>query len=290
MPTIILCTISLEGLGPQGILIRKLGRESLPLTAQTVDDLAVQAESLWRDYATGTPLPSGQRLGHRTAYARSLFIEDSTENDFQKIVVNNSPEAEGIENGEPQRDLKENLLHSAKARRAKDGTLYMYIPFRHFTPGYGPASHRMPRNLYRFMLRQEPSHIRSMGTRPNENPNVASPSRVPQARYHWGHALKLAELNTLGIPSNRRAATAINPAWKGDSRVGMYHFIHPTNPHHGQYLTFRTMSQKSQGWIKPATPGFHVAQHVADQMRPIVVEFVARAFQEDLQNAVPGQQ
>ena len=288
MATIILCTISLEGLGPQGILIRRMNRESLPLTSQTVDDLAAQAESLWRNYATGTPLPSGQRLGYRKDYARGLYVEDSTENEFQRIVGNRSPEAEGIEDGEPQKDLKEALLHSSKARRAKDGTLYMYIPFRHYTPGYGPASQRMPRNLYRFMLKQEPSSIRSMGTRANENPNVAQPARVPKARYHWGYALQRADLQALGVPSNRRGATALNPAWKSDSRVGMYHFVHPTNPHHGQYLTFRTMSQKSQGWIKPAVPGYHVAQHVADEMRPIVVEFVARAFQEDLQNVAGG--
>ena len=284
-PVTVPATIDLTILGPESILIRRLGPNVFPVTAAWVERIAGQAQALWRGYEVGAPLPNGRKLHIRTGeYVRSFYMKKTYHNDLMWEVGNTAPHAAAIEEGSAETDLKEMLLRSLKAKRARAGHLYMHIPFRHGTPGTTAISYggnELPRSVYQFMLQQRPSHVTAVSER--ESGQLASnrlthqQERVARFHYQWGYRLKKQDVAALGVTGGQARRLA-----------GLVHFTHPTNAHHGQYMTFRTISQRSTGWIRPPQPGFHVAQVVADQMRPLVQEFIPRAFARDIQSVING--
>ena len=285
MPPPFQATIDLSVLGPEGILVRKLGPNVFPITASWVERLAGQAAALWRGYAMGAPLPDGRKLQVRSGeYARSIQAEKARANDLMWEVYNTSTHAWAIEEGSPETDLKDMLLRSLKAKRAKAGHLYMSIPFRHGTPGTTAISYggnEIPRSVYQFMLQQTKSHVTGVSDRPSgqraSNVLTHQPERVPRFHYQWGYRLTKQNLAQLGANEGQQRRMA-----------GMVHFANPENANHGHYMTFRTISQRSNGWIRPPIQGRHIARLVAEQMRPLVREFLPQAFALDWQSVVNG--
>lgn len=131
--------------------------------------------------------------------------------------------------------------------------------------------------------RRDPSRVVGMGTRVSGTGaydiNTRAPLLVPQRRYVWGARLDKGDLAAMGANAadQKRMAGMVN--FRGAGRGGAAH---------STFLSFRVMSEKSRGWIKPAVEGHHVARTVADQLRPLAEPVFRRAMEEDVKALIGG--
>jgi hypothetical protein len=218
-------------------LVAFLGPGDFPEYTQAADELAAHAERLYKGYCLGEPTPSGRTIARPSgALARSVHRDSS--GPLLWILRNDAPYAKGLEEGLPERDMKKDLATSPRARRAKDGSLYLIIPFRHGVPG-SRGLNPMPRAVYR--QAQALAHSRTLGA-PSARMS-ATGFEVPRFTYRWNGRLSAGDLSDTGMDEAtvRRHAGIVRMGRQGQT----------------SYMTFRVMSEKSpQGsWVRPATPG-----------------------------------
>lgn len=268
--------------------ISPLTAEVFPTLAAAVRRIAEAALEQWRAYANGAPLPGGGTIHNRTGeYARSIQLRQI--GPFSAEVYSNLSYADTIEDGGPAYDMKRMLDTSLKVRMSKKGNRYLIIPFRHNAPG-SVLGQQMPGSVYEWWkgpsrqassitlryLRPAFIHAYDIGThqRLKELPRQHMWGSVPDWRYQWGTRLTAADLSDMGIDG------------KESKRLkGMVMFRKPGGTGRGahtQYITFRTMSDRSRGWIRPKQEGKHPARITAEQLQPVAEEAFARAMEEDL--------
>jgi hypothetical protein len=162
-------------------------------------------------------------------------------------------------------------------RVSKSGSRFLYIPFRHNTPGHGAIGNPMPHSIYGLAKAMTPSRIVGQGSRPSGTGAFSIKTRthlmVPQNKYQWGASLPAG------------LSPKLKPHHKTDIHAGMKRFdtSTPGGAKSSSYLTFRTMSEKSQGWIVPAQAGQKIAQGVVDRMKPKA----EGAFAEAVKRSIP---
>lgn len=218
-------------------LVAFLGPTDFPEYTRAAEEVAAHAERLYRDYCLGEPTPSGRTLQRPSgALARAIHREPSGV--LQWTLRNDAPYAEGLEVGFPERDLKRCLPTAPRARRAKDGSLYLIVPFRHGVPGTRGMV-PMPQGVYR--MARTLQHSRTLGAPTTRT--SATGYEVPRFTYRWNGRLTAQSLSGAGI------GPAAVRRFEGMVRMG--------RKGHTSYLTFRVMSEKSPvgSWIRPATPG-----------------------------------
>lgn len=241
-------------LGSKLDLVTAINKQVFPLLNQAVKAVAQQTAINWQQAVYGAKLWQGEK----DAYASSITW--SMTGDWSAVVETDYKYAEEIETGRPSRDLKRMLNTSLKVRQSKNGTRYLYIPFRHNNPS---ASKGMPEHIYAQAKNLAASTIIGMGKRKSglDAMDVKTKSylTVPQAKYNWGERL----------PSG--LAQKMKPHHKTDIYAGMVRFD-TTTPNSSKkssaYLTFRTMSEKSSGWIIPAQEGQYLVRKVVSEMQP----------------------
>lgn len=254
-----------------------------PNLAYAVRRIAEQAQQQWMAYASGAPLPNGAVIHSRSgAYLRSIQLREM--GPFSAEVFSELPYADGIERGMPARDLKRMLDTSLKVRISKDGKRYLIIPFRRGTPGavgFGknvmpPAVHDLWRDPTAAL---KPSRVTGMGSRVSGtgayDVRTKSLYLVPQRQYQWGDRITKPMLHAAGVHGQaaKRMAGMVqmqNPSGQGGGK-------------HSQYLTFRVMSETSNGWLVPAQPGKWPAKTVAEQLQPIAEKAMSAAVERDIQ-------
>lgn len=229
--------------------------------ASALDVTADDAEGLYRGYLQGHPIPGRGALKNPSgALAKSVTRRAEG---WMRYLGNSSDHAKAVEDGAPARDMKKSLATSKKARRAKDGSLYLIIPFRHFTPSDQRPS--MPKEIYALANALSRSYQRGQdGYRLS-----ATGHFVPRWRYQWGGSL----------PSKKALQAAGFSAAVASRYAGLYKF---GEPRHTNYITFRVMSEKSTGWIRPAMEGkkpLETALKVATERN---LGNLARAFEADI--------
>jgi hypothetical protein len=244
--------------------------------AAVCDEVAAESLELYRFYCRGGRLPNGSSL--QTAKAGGLHdAAELVQDGFLNYRLHNPlPYADAIEKGTKARDMKLSLPGAEKARRAKDGTLYLIIPFRHSIPGASATGMRpMPKPIHQMAKKLAPSHI--AGTR--LEPSVTHPGKMVSRNVYknaegestWGDKLTAAQLAKAGH------------SFKTQSRyAGMYKFGKPGATTHNQFITFRVMSQKSKGWIVPARPGLWLARTAKEEAFNRFGEEMSRALLADL--------
>ncbi|HWY23760.1 MAG TPA: hypothetical protein VNX47_02510 [Nevskia sp.] len=264
---------------PFGITLPAGGAVSItfPNLAEAVRQLAEFGQAQWLDYARGAPLPDGRSIpslaGGNGEYLRSIVL--SQQGDLHWRVSTDWPGADRIEEGLPSYDMKQMLRTSAKVRVNKRGGRYLIIPFQHGTPGTVGFRSVMPEHVYELARQMRASHV--TGSRRVNNAiglhDIATrkPVRVVRRTYSYGDRLPA------GLVSKAREGH------RTDQMAGMYRFDSPTGGH-SRFLTFRTMSERSQGWIRGAIPGFWPARTVAEQIRPQAEAIFQEALQEDVKN------
>lgn len=216
--------------------------------AETSAVVASHSLMLYQGYLKGMPLPNGtsvQRpsgnLAKRATLAEPSFLDFRLENDAEY--------AEAVEKGTKQRDMKEMLPTAKKARRAKDGSLYLIIPFRHGSQEDSVGLAPMPQTVYQLAKKLQRSSVvghkmEMSGTGFMVQRNVYNPG-------YTKNALTVGQLAASGH------------SFKQQNRYqGMYKF---GAVGHSSYVTFRVMSEKSSGWILPARPGLFPAKNAAEE-------------------------
>lgn len=238
-------------LGDKLDMMKVVNKEVFPLLNQAVRAVAAQTAANWQQAVYSAKLWSGEK----DAYAKSISWKMT--GDFSGYVEATYKYAEEIENGRPARDLKAMLNTSKKVRSSKNGVRFLYIPFRHNTPGNGALAHAMPPDIYAMAKNLEASMVVGQTTRQSGQKGMQHLS-VPQSIYKWGGRLPA------GLAPKLKAHHASDPY------AGMVRFntSTPGGAKSSQYLTFRTMSEKSKGWIVPPQEGQKIAEGVVNDIRP----------------------
>lgn len=240
-----------------------------PLLNQAVRAVAFQTSANWKQAVMENKLWSGEK----DAYVKSISWRMT--GDLSAIVEATYRHAEEIESGRPAKDLKKMLGTSLKVRTSSTGTRYLYIPFRHQIPGADAIGQAMPASIYAMAKEMAPSSVvgqyqRLSGTGAHDI-KTRKHLTVNQNQYKWGDHLPAG------------LAPKLNPNHKTDPYAGMVRFDTSTaNAKSSVYLSFRTMSEKSQGWIVPAKPGLNIAKKVVDEMQPLAENAFAEAIKRTL--------
>lgn len=195
-------------------------------------------------------------------YAASIKVRSI--NAFEAEIWSDYKNAAEIETGRPAKDLKRMLDTSTRVRISAKGARYLIIPMRHNTPGSDAHANPMPPDIYAAAKNMKSSSVVGQGVRLSGlnayNTKSRTPIIVPQNVYQWGGKLgAVASKNHAGMVKMKESS--------GGS----------------SYLTFRVMTEQSQGWIIRAKPGLHIAQNVTDELRPLF----ERAIEEAVKSALP---
>lgn len=256
------------------------GKLLFPHLAYAVEQVAAAAHAKWIGYAQGAPLPDGKPIKARSgAYLKSIKIEQT--GPLRWSIFSDAPYASAIEYGTQPYDMKKALATSPRVRRTKDGTRYLIIPFRWGTAGtatFGRNTMNAPEHALAKQL--APSHITGTGTRPSGN---YPGQTVPQHGYHWGGRLSHGDLKQAGL----RGLTFAQ-AKRARNLIGMVKFQQPDSSKHSQYLTFRVMSEKSNGWIRPAVPGRYPLRSAVRAIKPEAEKVFQAALQKDVDAIMGG--
>jgi hypothetical protein len=237
-----------------------IGVESFPRYAAAAETISENAEILYKDYLLGKTLPSGKAVRNPAKEAAEGVVRKAA-GVLQWDLMNTDDSAKGIEEGTDAFDMKSVLPKSKKARMGKGG-LYLIIPFRHGTPSAKYIS-PMPQSVYKMAKQLAYSyHLGTVGSRKS----AATGAIVPVFGYQWGDKLKAG------------LAPKMKPEHKTDIYAGMYRF---NGPKQSEFITFRTMSQSSSGWIKKATPGLFPLQTAIQVSMTEGIPALGAAFQED---------
>lgn len=241
---------------------RVITAEVMPLLSQAVRTVLQQGAANWIEAVHRAKLWSGEK----DAYAATIRYEMT--GDFSGVIFSDYKHAEEIESGRPARDLKKMLDTSMKVRVTKKGTRYLVIPFRHGTPGNNAHGPSMPPAVYQMAKTLELSkitgHTKRLSGTGASSIKTQGPAMVRQRVYAWGGRLEGAD-----VPKHQQGMVRMNTA-TGEGKKS------------SAYLTFRIMSENSNGWIVPPQPGLRLAENVANELRPLA----ERAFQDAVKRTV----
>ena len=265
MTQVLNVSIDLSGLTQLGTLVREQVFSRLNTAVEEVAQAGVER---WQRAVLAAPLWSTE------AHAYAATSRYEMKGPYAAEIISDYKYVEDIETGRPAYDQKIWLQTSAKVRISKTGHRYLIIPFRHNTPGNAALAPAMPPAVYSAAKELKASQITAHGTRPTQNPAIAyqAPGTTVRTRkYLWGGRLEAG------------LAPKLQTRHKTDPFAGMVRFKEATGG--STYLTFRTMSDKSNGWIIPAKPGMYIAQKVADSLQRTAQDAFGSAVQEDIGSA-----
>lgn len=273
-----------------GVVLSSTLPAHAPVNAATFPSLAMAvraatqaAHQMWVNYAMGAPLPDGRAIKNSTgAYARSIMTREM--GDFAGEVFTDLAYAAAIEDGTPARDMHDMLGRSLKTRVGKDGKRYLIIPFRTYHSN-AVVGARMPAAIedwWKGVPKDQSSRVTGRGRRLSGTGafdiKTRAPLTVPAWKYRWGTKLSANTIRSMGLGEEAVKRYA-----------GMYRFQKPKAEHgkltgaqHTQFISFRTMKEGGTGWRQAARPGYHVAQAVADQIRPLAEVHFREAMAEDV--------
>lgn len=237
---------------------------------QSVSDLAQTGVERWREAIDSAP---GLWQGERDAYKASIHATQV--GPYAWEIASNYSYVEDIETGRPARDLKAMLSTSLKVRVSKKGVRYLIIPFRQNTPGHDAHARAMPPAVYAKAKALAPSlitgHVARRSGTGAWDIKTQEPARVRQRLYAWGDRLEAG------------LAPKLQTHHKSDPYAGMVRMKESTGG--STYMTFRVMSERSNGWIVPPQPGLFIAKAVAESLQRTAGRDFPEAVQKDLDAA-----
>jgi len=205
-------------------------------------------------------------------------------------VANTAPYARYLEEGHGGFHLPTSIdwgkaTGKGTAKANKEGRRYLRIPFRHMTPGTpagGISSARkrmmMPSGVYRDALTALRGDRRSREARRAVGRLAMAGTRLsrPYGLGTFPEALRLRAVQQEGMPGY---------TWRSRTYEGLMR-REQVSPASGAksstYMTIRTLTEDSVGWYIPPAAGFHFAEHVVEQVRPMIEDLVAEAARDDV--------
>ncbi|HGX3708886.1 TPA: hypothetical protein ACNEJR_003647 [Escherichia coli] len=257
-------------------LLEVVNKQSMPYLHAAVNAVGMKLAATWVEEVQKAKLWSVEK----DQYAQSIKWQMT--GDFTGYVEAGYKWAKEIEDGRPARDLKKMLGTSLKVRRTKQGTRFLVIPFRHNIK-------KMPPELYAQAKALEASKVTGSGFRRSgeivgfgmkampkayqkKNPFLTNISTrqaqtVKKATYQWGGRIQAGFFGP--NPNKTLPGNGANPRSPYDTAAGMVRFDTSSGAQKSSaYLTFRVMSEKSQGWIVPMQPGQKIAKKALDKVKP----------------------
>ena len=198
--------------------------------------------------------------GEKSPYYHSIKWRFTSPDNSSAEIFTEYKLAKEIEDGRPAKDLKQILQRSPRVRVSQSGSRYLYIPFRHSveelkSAGLYNAVKPTKNDRNGFLS----STIRETTLRES---HVRTNMLVHKQNYAWGSRLKVeGKHNHL----YRFDTSTVNPE-TGKKQT------------HSNYLTFRTMSSTSSGWIIPARPGLKLAEQTENWLQREAYGIVKSAF------------
>ncbi|EIP9221090.1 hypothetical protein LT875_002537 [Salmonella enterica] len=242
-----------------------VNKEVFPYMHTAVNAVGQKVAAKWAEEVYKAKLWSVEK----DRYAQSISFQMT--GDFSGVVQASYKYAKEIEEGRPARDLKRMLGTSLKVRRTKTGTRFLVIPFRHNIKNMPPALAAQAKALEASkitgMTQRRSGEITDLspkfGMRPAKvqnqflsNPKTRGPMMVRQAQYKWGGRIAAGFFGP-------------NPKGKTDIAAGMVRMDTSSGgAKSSAYMTFRIMSEKSQGWIVPQQPGQFIARKTVQTIAP----------------------
>lgn len=241
----------------------------LPHTAEAVDRAADSVVGIWSQVASGA-------FKHTTGlYIHGIErgkIYPFNGDKFHSAVINTLPHAKILEDGYGSFDMKKMLRTSHQVRISKKGKRYLIIPFRHGIGG-------MPKKVYAEAKELTISHRTGI----HREPSIQGAKSFKQAR------LQLIQGHPRG-----KFAYRFRSDWGGKLKqgtveggtpkkyIGMVRFPREQWETTGtKYLTFRVMSEDSEGWIHPGIPPMKIAQRSLNASKFPVQRLIQQGFEED---------
>lgn len=233
--------------------------------------VAATAQTIYERWVDSVMKAPGIWMGEKDAYAQSIKVRSIS--GFEAEVWSDYKHAAEIETGRPARDLKKMLDTSMKVRISAKGARYLYIPMRHNTPGNDALANPMPQSVYDAAKNLSPSSIVGQSARLSGTGAYDVKTKqaylVPKHEYQWGGRLPAG------------MAPKLKPEHKTDIYAGMTKFKNAAGG--SSYLTFRTMSENSPGWIIPAKPGLFIVRNILDEVQPLFI----RGIEESIKRGLP---
>jgi hypothetical protein len=270
-------------------LIAKKKRILDKATERILNEQADAVLDAWRDGASGKSYPGMSKPLYSTSYANDL-VRTGVKNSGQEWTVEIAhkgqvPSGGGktfdlvktVETGREPRDIKDGALRGPKAKRSKDGTIYAIIPFRHgsgesvhFKSNVSDAGKRVIRNYGELneataMTIANPwERQRALG--PKKTKFVTEPV---SSRSPWAH--------TTPQTGRQRFVGPGVYIWQRHLRSGMRRY---GTGHQGKYMTFRTISTKSDplSWISPRVAPNRIFKSMVMYMTPRVRAMMAASL------------
>ena len=257
----------------EGIIrsVEQASQGNLPYTREAVRAATVDVvQRTWIQYASGATVTySGGTFKINVItgdYLRSIQEGVRFPDDLTGEVFSTSPHGRYIEEGQPPRDLKPQLLSSDKAKISKEGKKYITIPFRHGTPGTVGLP-PMPQHIY--------DQARTLNY---SRRNGFLKSLVTGRKYTWGDRIGKSFEGQRSHAGNHPGA---GYTWKTGLYSGM---VRMGKPGHTQYLTFRRVSENSdpRSWQHPGVEPRPIREAVVENTREEVLQLIRRGFEMDL--------
>ncbi len=245
-----------------------LGLDVWHRTLAALEGFVEDAHATYVDYLNGAPIP-----GHGALKNPSGRLAKGAYHDRKALLTwaigNSADYAKAVEEGAPSYDMKQNLPSAPRARRGKDGQLYLIIPFRHGAVNTTRLK-AMPRAVY--TLAKVMAHSRSLGSPATRVSGTGW--TVPKFHYQW---------------QGRVSKKALLGAGMSDSDVRRYQgMVRMGKSGQTTYLTFRVMSEKSKpgSWVRPATPAMAPLETALEVSWTRARPDVERALDADLREAL----
>jgi hypothetical protein len=258
-----------------------------PSAAAAVKGAAYAIEAQWKAFASGEPLPSGDRVKSSSGgYAAS--IKTRQEGVWHYVTSSKAAVARWLEEGTAELDMKETHPYGPRGRVAKKKipkrlgggfryVPYLIVPIRWATPGAGAhmgAKNVIPDQIYKALIakdkNKQPKFKRSVVL----NEKTASPNfwgeQQQRATYAWGDRLT-------GEGGNIEGLVAMAGAEKKGGR------------RESTYFTFRVISADSPAgsWVRPAQKALRIAEQTAAFMKEKVNKMVGDGFAADVERLKP---
>lgn len=245
------------------------GSGILPHTADSVNKAADSIVGIWSQIASGAFKHSTGLYIHEIERGKIYPFNGDR---FHSAVINTVPHAKLLEHGYKSFDMKKMLRTSHQVRVSKKGKRYLIIPFRHKIAGIPKEVYAEAKELglsHRTDVYKEPSQ---QGAKSFKQARLQLVQGHPKGKfayrfsYNWGGRLKQGMVK--GEMAKRYAGMVRFPREEWEKSGS-------------QYLTFRVISEDSEGWIHPGMPPMKIAEKARNASKFYVQRIIQQGFEED---------
>jgi hypothetical protein len=249
------------------------GQKVAPATATAFNTSTRLVQGVWRGWAMGGPVRGIPNI--KTPSGRlAASIKVNKAGAFDATIETSSPQAQRIQDGTPELDMKTTHPYGKKSRVSKEGVPYLIIPFRWGTPNKdgGARAHFgnvIPQVVYPMVKQMGKSFRRDKRDDGSQAIHVEknySGQDVPRSEYYW--------------PKE-------NGRYEGEGNMnGMVRMNKETKGGGSTYYTFRVISAwqlvtAPHSWIRKAVPAIDVVGAVENETRPLVEELIQAGLDAD---------